>query len=185
MPPGTFIRTPEYRARMSTVMKGKRNNRKTEFSKGTQAWRLREDTANHGHARRKQKSPTYISWQAMWERCTNPRGCRWEHYGARGITVCERWGSFENFLADMGERPPDMTLDRYPSKDGNYEPGNVRWAIAREQNLNTRRNRLLTHNGITLTFTEWAERLGLPRTTLGKRLDSGWTLDRALVSANG
>lgn len=75
----------------------------------------------------------------MKARCTNPNNPRWEDYGGRGIKLCDRWlHSFEAFLADMGERPPGMSLDRYPDNDGNYEPGNCRWATLKEQRANRR-----------------------------------------------
>jgi hypothetical protein len=73
----------------------------------------------------------------IW-RCDNPNGASWKYYGQRGITVCERWREFKNFLADMGERPSGKTIDRYPNKNGNYEPGNCRWATAKEQRANRR-----------------------------------------------
>ncbi len=81
----------------------------------------------NGHSR------TYISWFLMKARCTNPNGNRWRHYGGRGIRVCDRWfNSFENFLADMGERPADRSIDRIDN-DGNYEPANCRWATPTQQ----------------------------------------------------
>lgn len=73
----------------------------------------------------------------MKRRCYNPKSCEYHRYGARGVSVCQRWlDSFENFLADMGECPPGLTLDRFPDKNGNYRPGNVRWATPAEQTQN-------------------------------------------------
>jgi hypothetical protein len=86
------------------------------------------------------RSRAYQSWKGMKARCFNPRDRAYPDYGGRGITVCERWLIFENFYADMGERPPGMSLDRI-NNDGNYEPGNCRWATVAEQLANRRPRR--------------------------------------------
>jgi hypothetical protein len=99
---------------------------------------LRERNRTHGHAARGGKHPLYGTWQNMRNRCENPNVGEWKNYGGRGIAVCERWHKFENFLADVGERPNGMTLDRIDN-DGDYEPGNVKWSSRPEQMRNRRR----------------------------------------------
>jgi hypothetical protein len=105
--------------------------------RNTHLEKARGDVARWNAAR----SPEYLTWASMVQRCTNRKYPYWKYYGERGITVCERWLIFANFFKDMGARPPGLTLDRI-NNDGNYEPGNCRWATIFEQ----RKNRRPTHS---------------------------------------
>ncbi len=96
-------------------------------------------------------SPTYRTWYNMKTRCDNPKASKFAQYGGRGVKICERWHDFSNFLADVGERPSlKHTLDRYPDKNGNYEPGNVRWALQSEQCRNRRSSRSVKRSDGTI-----------------------------------
>ncbi len=101
----------------------------------------------------------YNVWNGMRQRCDNPKDSRYADYGGRGIRVCARWRKFENFLADMGPRPPGTTLDR-ENNNGNYTPRNCKWADRKTQNRNTRQVVLIKFNGLALPKGAWAERLG-------------------------
>lgn len=127
----------------------------------------------HGFSGRHNTRPVYRVWAAMKRRCLNPKVREFARYGGRGITVCARWMEFENFLADMGEPHPGMSIDRI-NVDGNYEPGNCRWATATEQSRNQRSNRMLTIDGETLCVAAWAERSGVNKGAVYARLALGW-----------
>ncbi len=127
----------------------------------------------------KSASDEFDVWAGMIDRCYYERTRGYEDYGGRGIIVCERWrgsNGFINFLADMGPRPsPEHSIDRFPNNDGNYEPGNVRWATRKENGRNKRNNRLLTFNGKTACASEWAEITGIPLARIYYRLNAGWS----------
>ena len=131
-------------------------------------------------------TPTWRSWEGMRARCGRQTDPEWLNYGGRGVTVCERWqGSFEAFYEDMGERPLGTTLDRYPNRDGNYEPGNCRWATIEEQNNNKRTNRIVSFNGQAMTMTQAARASGVPIGTLKARVYAGWDNPRLFLLADG
>jgi hypothetical protein len=120
----------------------------------------------HGMSR----TPEYQAWGAMFTRCYNTSVPKYKHYGGRGIVVCDRWRSFEVFLADMGSRPsPKHSLDRI-DVNGNYEPTNCRWATMVMQVNNKRTNHFITLGDVTLTIAQWARKLRLSQSTIFRRL---------------
>ena len=134
----------------------------------------------HGHAY--PVSPTYNAWRSIIGRCKNESASSFKYYGGRGIKVCLRWHEFSNFLEDMGERPVGKSIDRIDN-DGDYEPGNCRWATSKEQANNRRSNAYLEFGGERMNLEQWAERIGIPSNTLWMRLyDNGWTVKRALTT---
>jgi hypothetical protein len=109
----------------------------------------------------------------MLDRCKSANPKTSKHYGLRGITVCDRWLVFENFLLDMGKRPDGMSLDRI-DVNGNYEPQNCRWATTAQQGKNKRSNVFITANGKTLCIAEWSRVSGLSRAQINYRLKARW-----------
>src|SRR4051812_34367320 len=119
------------------------------------------------------KNPAYWSWQNMRQRCTNPNATGYHRYGGRGITVCERWErSFEAFLSDMGPRPEGFTIERCDN-NGNYEPGNCKWASRRAQSRNVRRNLVCEIAGIEYLAADLADRSAYKAGSIFKRAKSG------------
>lgn len=125
------------------------------------------------------ETPTYYVWVSMIQRCTNPRCVAYPDYGGRGIRVCEPWMDFANFLADVGEKPERLSLDRIDNSRG-YEPGNVRWATSVEQNNNTRWNRRVEHQGRVMTIAQWAKETGAPYHRIYEGLKRGRSMDEIL-----
>ena len=128
-------------------------------------------------------SPENMAWREMRKRCYSVQHARYADYGGRGISVCERWkASFEAFYEDMGPRPSSShSLERI-NNDGNYEPGNCRWATPQEQARNRRNNRLLTFQGKTLCAAEWSAITGIHYNTLYGRIAKGWSDERVLTT---
>lgn len=133
----------------------------------------------HGHAPSGKRTPTLGAFHEMHKRCYKPKNKRYPLYGGRGITVCERWQDFNNFLLDMGEKPSGMSLDRI-NNDGPYSPKNCRWASAKTQARNRRTSKIIKFNGEEKSLAEWCELIGLNYTrTLGRINKCGWPIERA------
>ncbi len=128
----------------------------------------------------------YRTWLKVKERCLNENCKCYHNYGARGITICERWrDSYEMFLADMGRAPSKKhSIDRI-NNNGNYEPGNCHWATAIQQGRNTRSNRIIEINGIRRCLSEWASISGISGPTIINRLKRGWSSAKAVFLPYG
>lgn len=134
--------------------------------------------------RGKSGTKVYHAWYAMISRCHKPKDARYADYGGRGITVCERWLVFDNFLADMGPScRPGLSLDRIDNDKG-YSPENCRWATTKQQQNNMRGNHRITANGETHTLVEWAGIIGCSVATIHNRLRMGWDETRAVTTPN-
>lgn len=142
----------------------------------------REASADRSRIHGLHKHPLYTVWQGMITRCHNPHHRAFARYGARGISVCPQWReSFETFYQDVSDGyAAGLQLDRI-NNNGNYEPGNVRWATASQNNRNTRRNNVVEFAGQRRCVTDWAEVLDLSYDALRNRLRRGWPIERALT----
>lgn len=141
---------------------------------------LLDISTRHGSAPKGKPTPTYRIWLAMRERCSNPKNVGYHRYGGRGIKVCERWNDYALFLADVGERPPGLTLDRIDADKG-YEPGNVKWATRKEQAVNRTNNKRVVIAGVERYACEVAEENGIPLSTYYGRLKYGWSMEDAVT----
>lgn len=135
---------------------------------------------NFKHGRKVTYTKTYKVWGAMKRRCEVPGSSRYKDYGGRGIAVCERWQSFENFYQDMGEQPVGMQIDRIDNHKG-YFKENCRWTTNSENARNKRSTKNYTFLGQVCCIAEWAERLGVKEGSLGERFRKGWDTRRALT----
>lgn len=140
----------------------------------------------HGHERGRRQSSEYRTYNHMIARCHTESDASYHRYGGRGIFVCDRWReSFDNFLADMGNKPsPRHSMERRDN-EGPYSPDNCIWATMKEQNRNKRNNHRLLAFGKTVTLAEWAEETGIPYGTLWWRIKSGMTAEKALTMPVG
>lgn len=138
----------------------------------------------HGHKSKGATSQEYTCWQNMKARCGLTGSNDVVHfncYESRGITVCERWLRFENFLADMGPIPgPGYSIER-TNNDGNYEPSNCGWMLMRDQGRNRRTSHMITFNGETHNIRDWARMMGIEYATLFQRIHAGWPIEKALT----
>lgn len=138
----------------------------------------------HGENRIGHRSVEYQTFAGMLNRCNNPNFKGYHLYGGRGIKVCDEWNSFDQypeFLAYVGRRPtPKHSIDRWPDKNGDYRPGNVRWATIMEQQSNTRKNVFIKVKGESIHLAEAARRHNIAPAKLGYRLKHGWSVEEAL-----
>lgn len=134
-------------------------------------------TTKHGM----HNTPEYTAWSHMKDRCRNPRAKEYHYYGERGITVCERWDSFEAFFADMGPKPSsDYTLERIDN-DGPYSSDNCRWATWTDQQRNKRNANKVMWRGEMRSLMDLSEEYGVKQATIRYRLKRGWTLEDAVT----
>lgn len=127
------------------------------------------------------RSPEFVAWTGMKQRCLNSKTRHYNIYGGRGIKVCERWMKFENLLEDMGRKPtPKHSIER-KDRNGNYDPINCKWGTVEEQQNNKINNVLIRFNGETLSLAQWARKIGVSPCTIAYRINAGWTIEKAVT----
>lgn len=135
------------------------------------------NTATHGES----KTPTYAGWRAMLSRCYNVNDINYHNYGGRGITVCDRWHTYEHFKFDMGLKPDKWHLDRIDNSKG-YGPDNCRWVTHSQNARNMRKSIFITWNGETRQLTDWSDHFGWPHNVLSLRHFRKWSVERMMTT---
>lgn len=139
------------------------------------------NTKSCGCSSGRSNKPGWVIWRGILRRCLNPSDERYSYYGGRGISIHPRWLEFDNFIKDVGTPPGNgLSLDRI-NNDGNYEPGNVRWATASQQARNRRDTVNLTFNGKTQCLKDWALELNKPYSILKNRYHRGCSVEDILL----
>lgn len=139
----------------------------------------------HGLATRKNRHPLFGRWKQMRRRCQNPNDEAYKNYGARGVFVCQRWQSFQNFIDDMASSfRPGLTIER-KDNNGPYSPQNCVWANHFEQSQNSRHLHRLKLGDLNLSIRQWSRRTGIKENTIHSRLRAGWTIRKALITPTG
>ena len=150
---------------------------------------IAQKTTTHGATAGGQRAPEFKIWSGIKSRCFNPRATSYERYGGRGITMHASWlgrEGFAKFFAYLGPRPgPGYSIDRYPNPNGNYEPGNVRWATASQQIRNSSNTHVIEVNGVRKPIVEWSGELGIPANIISSRIYHGWPEAAAVTTPMG
>jgi len=162
-----------------TVVSGQHLRRGKRKSCGVNGHRWKRDRAEPGITI--QYPSEYQSWKSMHARCLDQKHKRYKYYGGRGITICDRWKEFKNFMLDMGRKPdPKFTIERN-DVNGNYEPGNCKWISRKDQGRNRQNSVYVVYEGRKLLLIDLVEELGLSRSVVYGRLQGGWTLAQAIA----
>lgn len=178
----SFVSVVEAKCACGGVWVGEINSLRSGTTKSCGCWNLDALTARntkHGMS----GTPEHHAWKGMKKRCLNAQGKDFHLYQGKGIRVCDRWlDSFDNFYADMGEKPsPKHSIERRDS-DKNYEPSNCYWGTPMQQARNTSRNVFYKYEGSSKTLKEWCDELNLPYYTIKSRLADGWDVVKAFES---
>jgi hypothetical protein len=144
---------------------------------------MRKGTCKYGVSINENKR-IYTIWSGMMRRCYNKKAGKYYMYGERGISVCEEWHHYGNFYkwAISSGYSDDLSIDRFPNNNGNYEPSNCRWATIKQQARNTRTNRFIDYNGARRCLQEWVEFSGIKKGAIENRLKLGWSIESALTT---